>query len=90
MHEFQTGGAGAFTRCGKLAIGKVLCQGTTSQNTNDHLFGEHQKRRLLSAEGFGERVEEIQRLPIGVDGQALVLAVGAVIVALQRNGGIAV
>jgi len=45
---------------------------------------------LLAADGFGEGVEEVEGFPVGIDGQPLVLAVGAHVVAFESDGGEAV
>ena len=43
---------------------------------------EERAERLLVADGLGERIEEVERLPERVNGEALVASVGANVVAL--------
>src|SRR5579859_4460921 len=46
--------------------------------------------KLLTSQSLRKGVEEVQRLSIGVDGKALILAVGSVVAAFQSYGGEAI
>src|SRR6185503_9090140 len=50
----------------------------------------HSSPQSFATESFGECVEEVQRLPVGINRQALILTVGAIVIALEGNCGVAV